>query len=1457
MRHRSTPVLESALLDSLRRQAKLLGLKIVPVLFYCERVAVPTVIGIIKPAILLPLTLTSGLAPEQIEAILAHELAHLRRYDQLVNLLQRLVESTLFFHPAIWWLSRRIRIERELCCDDLVIKCGSVPLEYAQSLLYVAELSRKSTVHPAVSAVSLLATGQPSMLRQRIARLLGDTTQSHIHVQHRWPALALSAMCLIVAWSTTRVGWSVASDGIPQKSTKSEPQSPENALLQSKPLTFVTSEELPQGAQQQFGTSRFRVPGWFRKTVAFSADGQQIYVNADEHMTVLDRESGRAIAAPRVDPGKGHVLKMAVSEDRKLIVFGMCNPTISDVDRNCRLLVIDTETGQRKTLRWKEMRGEFPALSVSLDKKFLVAGNQTDGIKLWNLETGAEIAKPSWSELSVQSAAFSPDGETLVVLGGKKSLIWNWKTDEPPRELARQRNDRPLTVKYSPDGRWFVVGYHQVDGVRVFDAKTGDMAWQIETRGKRLYPDGGVAFTGDSRMVAVPLTWGNAIELWDLETRKKVHSFDCHEPRTVAITEDGKWIAGGGSDNQLHLWDLVTHQRESRNPESHSGPIFELKISPDFQSLASASDDGTVRIWNVATGKLSRKLDHESGCMVKGLAISPNGQLVVSSALDNTIGVWERSTGKRLLTLAGHGQLGGFRPVQFIPDGSRFATWGDDLRLCWWNSQNGKLLSAHEIKLPGLPSSDERFDGDGELPEGVFSADAETLLLVYDGKLYEFDAATGRQRRQVPTSDRAWMWQVSPDNKWFATCESVLQDAVESSPREATLKLWNRNSLEVIHRIKCERFIGMVLTFSPDSSHLAFTDTLGSISVANVQTGQILARIPIRSECEALRFSPDGKSLASAHRDATMVMWDWQKFTTKTQVGATESKPADQVATVAEKPIQRSSIQDRQRVAVETSEKHGLQITGRVVNEQKQPVPNATVCLPIVDSGDEKGQRGCLTQTDGDGKFQLEVEYGDSYVTRRQFLLWVHAEGYQLGYVNQPGKPWSPDKQTIENVTIVMAGTSDVALQILAGDAVHAEAGTPEVETLVMPEVYAVEVGKGDQASVIAYYRIPQALRMLAGVKTDSKGLVKLPAASSTRLSRVQIESIKRGTQSLALVGERSFKRPIILQPEPVGRLEGRVTSTDNAKVEGLRFLINLRPTDELLGNYSPLVQAITTDREGRFGVPLTPGTVDVRTDIQPGATHFLRHPKQISIGIRETVALEMQLEKPATVVGQVVHKNGQPMTNMPLIINSRAGSGYDIVHTDQHGRFTGKVLAGEMLLHPRAGWCVDRATIMKFVVPQQPQPFPIPPLQIEDVRGRLLDQTGRPVVITEPKPPQTKLTSPRSLSPVQAALSTVPTPKRYVLALHLGLDRNPDGSAKSTIPVMFHRGEVIPLSQYLPHLKQVRTEIEATFGDGAAQVLEESTIHLHKDQDERSNALSKLIEIWREVGFDRFTFAD
>ncbi|GAA4309888.1 M56 family metallopeptidase [Nibribacter koreensis] len=147
-----------------------LGLKQAAAVAESALVKVPMVIGHLKPLILLPLGTLAGLSTAQIEAILAHELAHVHRKDYLLNLLQSLVETLFFFHPAVWWISDCIRTEREHACDDLAISVCGDSLTYAYALTHLEELLMKNS-NPA-PRLSMAFSGRRRSLLSRITRLV-------------------------------------------------------------------------------------------------------------------------------------------------------------------------------------------------------------------------------------------------------------------------------------------------------------------------------------------------------------------------------------------------------------------------------------------------------------------------------------------------------------------------------------------------------------------------------------------------------------------------------------------------------------------------------------------------------------------------------------------------------------------------------------------------------------------------------------------------------------------------------------------------------------------------------------------------------------------------------------------------------------------------------------------------------------------------------------------------------------------------------------------------------------------------------------------------------------------------------------------------------------------------------------------------------------------------------------
>lgn len=143
------------------------------------QIATPMVIGVLKPMLLVPVGLATHLSVRELEAVLAHELAHVKRHDYLVNLLQSITEVLYFFHPALWWLSARVREEREHCCDDLAVQvCGGDGRVLAQALARVEELRLVQTDQTPALAIGFAS--QRQHLLHRVRRMLGVPTRPFV-----------------------------------------------------------------------------------------------------------------------------------------------------------------------------------------------------------------------------------------------------------------------------------------------------------------------------------------------------------------------------------------------------------------------------------------------------------------------------------------------------------------------------------------------------------------------------------------------------------------------------------------------------------------------------------------------------------------------------------------------------------------------------------------------------------------------------------------------------------------------------------------------------------------------------------------------------------------------------------------------------------------------------------------------------------------------------------------------------------------------------------------------------------------------------------------------------------------------------------------------------------------------------------------------------------------------------
>jgi len=190
VRNQLDPVLQSTIAEF--RSARTVDL------YVSDDLRIPTAIGFFKPAVIVPAWALNELSPAELNTILLHELAHLRRWDDWTNLAQKLLRAVFFFHPAVVWVENRLSLEREMACDDLVLAQTSNPRAYAQCLVSLAE---KNLILRRGMALAQAAVGRMRQTTQRVLQILDARRPSGVRVWKPAPWLVgtFSIVCLVSA----------------------------------------------------------------------------------------------------------------------------------------------------------------------------------------------------------------------------------------------------------------------------------------------------------------------------------------------------------------------------------------------------------------------------------------------------------------------------------------------------------------------------------------------------------------------------------------------------------------------------------------------------------------------------------------------------------------------------------------------------------------------------------------------------------------------------------------------------------------------------------------------------------------------------------------------------------------------------------------------------------------------------------------------------------------------------------------------------------------------------------------------------------------------------------------------------------------------------------------------------------------------------------------------------------
>jgi WD40 repeat protein/beta-lactamase regulating signal transducer with metallopeptidase domain len=842
----------------------------------------PAVGGLLRPTVVIPPDLDEGLTPKQLTWVLLHELAHVRRGDLWVTVVQRVVQAVFFFHPAVHVANWIIDQLREYACDDAALAaCKASRHDCGEGFLTVVG----RTVERAPTASPALGLFESRMLiRRRLLRILDKRRKVHGRLSPGAAVGLLAVGLVVVPYGRTRDVSAHTHTPVGGLSALAAPAEAD------EPVNYRAGVVWRRNASQEDGP-REASPSEARDAVlavAYSPDGKTLA--SASGAAVLLREFGSEPVVARLSGHRDLVACLAFSPDGRTIATG-------GYDRTVRLWDLAT---RRETGRFEGHTNWVFAVAFSPDGKRLASAGHDKTVRVWDVAAGREAYRLDGHAASVRAVAFSPDGSSLASGGADRSVIlWDLVTRSPRAHLEGHRG----TVR--------ALAFAPVGSTLATAAEDGETRlWDVASaRGRAV-------LTGHTDMVAClafspqggTLATGShdtTVRLWDVRAGRERAALQVHaDVSALAFAPGARQLATGGFDGAVRLWEPIAPLFSPAACLGYPGEPRSVAFAQDGRSLIAAGEAGVAR-WDAATGSALGKV--ETGGAT-ALAVSRDGASYATSGPDGKIRLIEAASGKVLATLEGHGDV---RTLAYSPSGALLASGGKDGVLRVWDVKQRRLA----VSFPALPAAVTcvRFSPDGRTlaaatGEGpaksagtvalwtvagwksrgtlrghtlgvesvAFSPDGRTIATAgTDGLIRLWDAKTLAARNSLKY-DACLSVAFSPDGRTLASAHRA------PAPRRADVVLWDAETGRQVGLLKGGR-CGAVLevAFSPDGRSLASTGTDRTVKLWNLTTGRRRARETLKGELDVVRsiaYSPDGKTLAVADGNGnaagTVTLWD-------------------------------------------------------------------------------------------------------------------------------------------------------------------------------------------------------------------------------------------------------------------------------------------------------------------------------------------------------------------------------------------------------------------------------------------------------------------------------------------------------------------------------------------------------------------------------------------------------
>jgi WD40 repeat protein len=664
-------------------------------------------------------------------------------------------------------------------------------------------------------------------------------------------------------------------------------------LVATTICTFMSACSRPNLVQLSTATSVPNRPTIHPPTMEITATSVPSPLPATQQATAEPMVSTPILSQPTEIGrlGKGYVLDIAWSSDGKLVA----------VASSVGVSLYATST-------WNEVihmspRGGGDWVAFDPTGELLAIGNLSDGVTLWETESGRVASRlevdPGWTT----SASFSHDGRWLAFIMAGQAQLWDTVTgkltatlqegETPdvgdwgrwPDSLSFSWDDQVIAVAFR-DGRvqlWDIpssqvrrtlvsyttcgesaldIAFSPMDSVLVATCAGNPIQVWHTNQGALLHSLSAYAFVGDRPFSPdgkqlVLLSREGSLEFWDVASERVLQALELPPDRELfRLSADWSNYAVLTAEGDIQVWETASN-RSTIAITGYTFPVDDFDISPDDTLLASATN-GVVQLWDLSNGLLIQALQASSR-RVEGVSFSPDGQYLASIAgvPDNTIWLWDTESYTKLRSFDGHSDL--IFDIAFSPDSGFLVSGGFDGTLRLWDVQTGRAVLRFDVQ-------------DRPVRRVAFSPTGQSIAAILGGysvNVEIFDTSSGQTLQRVPLSG-ADSIAFSPDGSLLAV----------AGGEDRSLRVWDfeadalRYRIELFDGVPDNQSVAAPLAFNPDGTLLAVGDRSG-FWLVDVASGTLLSSLEVHTgDVTAMSFNSVGGILASSSWDGTIRLWE-------------------------------------------------------------------------------------------------------------------------------------------------------------------------------------------------------------------------------------------------------------------------------------------------------------------------------------------------------------------------------------------------------------------------------------------------------------------------------------------------------------------------------------------------------------------------------------------------------